>query len=107
MSIQASVSASGSLTGVKPTMMAAGGIVTSPTLAVMGEQFKHEAVLPLDRNTGWAQTVADLLQKSGGVGSGGELQPIILEVDGEVFARFIINRANQERRRTGLSPIMV
>lgn len=38
--------------------LAKGGVVTSPTNALIGEAGK-EAVVPLDRNTGWIDTIAD------------------------------------------------
>lgn len=41
--------------------LAAGGYVTGNTLAEMGEDNKAEVVLPLERNLGWAQSLADIL----------------------------------------------
>ena len=41
--------------------LAAGGYVTGNTLAEMGENDKKEVVLPLERNLGWAQSLADIL----------------------------------------------
>lgn len=38
---------------------AKGGIIDQPTLAMMGEQGKKEAVVPLDRNLGWRDAIAD------------------------------------------------
>ena len=49
--------------------MAVGGIVTRPTRALIGEN-GVEAVLPLERNTGWIDILADRLAAAGG-GSGG------------------------------------
>lgn len=72
--------AGGKATGV---MMAAGGYVTQPTLAWVGEQSKSEAVLPLDQNNEWAHKVANLLKEAGGTGSGDIhiTQPIYLGTD--------------------------
>ena len=47
--------------------MAVGGIVTRPTRALIGEA-GAEAVLPLERNTGWIDLLADKLN---GAGAGG------------------------------------
>lgn len=49
--------------------MAVGGIVTRPTRALIGEN-GVEAVLPLERNTGWIDILADRLAAEGG-GTGG------------------------------------
>lgn len=49
--------------------MAVGGIVTRPTRALIGEN-GAEAVIPLERNTGWIDILADRLAAAGG-GSGG------------------------------------
>ena len=64
-------------------MMAAGGYVTQPTLAMVGEQSKKEVVLPLERNTEWARLLANELRGAGGVGSGDIhiTQPIYLGTD--------------------------
>lgn len=39
--------------------LAKGGIISSPTLAMMGENNKKEAVVPLDRNLEWRDAIAD------------------------------------------------
>lgn len=47
--------------------LATGGLVTGDTLARIGEGGYNEAVLPLDRNTGWMDTLANkVASKSGG-----------------------------------------
>lgn len=51
--------------------LAKGGIVTAPTLTLMGEQNKKEAVLPLERNTGWMDIMAEKL--SSRMGQTGEV----------------------------------
>ena len=48
----------------KIPLLARGGIVDQPTLAMIGEKRKKEAVLPLDQDTGWADIVADRLKES-------------------------------------------
>ena len=49
--------------GINIPRLATGGIVTGSTIANIGEYGK-EAVLPLDRNTGWMNTLADKLNDS-------------------------------------------
>jgi len=63
-------------------MMAAGGYVTQPTLAMVGEQSKKEVVLPLERNTEWARLLANELRGAGGTGGDIHItQPIYLGTD--------------------------
>ena len=50
----------------KAPAMAVGGIVTRPTRALIGEN-GAEAIIPLERNTGWLDILAD---KINGAGSG-------------------------------------
>ena len=45
--------------------LATGGIVSSPTTALIGEAGR-EAVLPLENNTDWMNTLADRINASGG-----------------------------------------
>lgn len=56
------------LTEIKLPRLAQGGVTTGPTTALIGEA-GTEAVLPLDRNTGWASilasTLADEMQEYG------------------------------------------
>ena len=73
---------SGSRGKATGAMMAAGGYVTQPTLAMVGEQSKKEVVLPLERNTEWARLLANELRGAGA--SGGDIhitQPIYLGTD--------------------------
>lgn len=67
--------------------LARGGIVDSPIIAQIGEAGK-EAVMPLERNTGWIDTLADKL--AGKVGNNGT--PIQLTVklgEDTIFDKFI------------------
>ncbi len=51
---------------------AKGGIISSPTLAMMGENNKKEAVVPLDRNLEWRDVIADkIIEKMGVQGKPG------------------------------------
>lgn len=77
--------------------MAKGGIVDSATLAVIGEQGK-EAVVPLENNLEWLDKLSGMLADRMG---GGSNQPIILQVDGKVFAQTSIDSINQLTRQTG------
>lgn len=73
---------------------AKGGIISSPTLAIMGENNRKEAVVPLDRNLEWRDAIADkVIEKAGALGSGGgltaaEMRSIMLEMV-NLFAELI------------------
>ena len=77
--------------------LAEGGIATGDTLAHIGENGYREAVLPLDRNTEWMDMLAARLSERIGGGN----TPIVLEVDGKVFAQTAISTINQQTRQTG------
>jgi len=84
--------------------LASGGFIKGPALAFMGEQNYDEAVLPLDRNTEWAEKVADLLREAGGDESRTG-QTIIVQVGNETLAEFVIDDINDRALASGL-PIL-
>ena len=53
------------LTHISIPQLATGGIATSPTTALIGEAGR-EAVLPLENNTEWMNTLADRINDNGG-----------------------------------------
>lgn len=66
--------------------LARGGVVSSPTVAMIGEAGK-EAVVPLENNTGWIDKLADKINSNGGDG-----QPIQLTVklgEDTIYNKFI------------------
>jgi len=92
--------------------LARGGIVTSPTLAMIGER-GPEAVVPLE-NTGFVDAIASAV----GTAVMSALQfvrnddtngDIVLNIDGRTFARIVKPYLEQEKRRIGedvlLNPI--
>jgi phage-related protein len=78
--------------------LAKGGAVSSPTLAYLGENNMEEAVLPLDRNTGWAEKIAELINTAGG---GKGQQVIVLNVGGEKIFEKTIDFINDQAAATG------
>ncbi|QLY79180.1 hypothetical protein [Clostridium intestinale] len=88
--------------------LAKGGIIDSPTLAMVGEAGK-EAVMPLENNTGWIDLLADkLTQRLGGINTGGTSDSstdraveIVIQLGGYEFARFIIDSINKLHRQVG------
>lgn len=77
--------------------LAKGGIVDSATLAVVGERGK-EAIMPLENNTEWIDTLASKLNGSKKTDTP---STIVLNIDGKEFARTTINSINDLTRQTG------
>lgn len=75
--------------------LATGGIATGSTLAMIGEQGK-EAVLPLENNTGWMDTLADRIASRQSAPS-----KIVLMLDGKELGYAAINSINQITKQTG------
>lgn len=98
----------GSIGYVSLPRLARGGIVDSPTVAMIGEAGK-EVVMPLE-NTGFLQTMGrvvggavvnalggGLTQSSGFNGSG----DIVIQIGGHEFGRVAIQEINREQERAG------
>ena len=67
-------------------LLATGGVTTGATLAMIGEAGK-EAVLPLENNTGWMDTLAEKINGSTG-------QPITIKIGEETILDTIIKGIN-------------
>lgn len=97
----------GYMNSVSIPRLAKGGIVSSPTLAFMGENSKKEAVVPLERNLEWRDAIADKIlekmQTNGQTTQGitaSEMRTIMLEtvtMFGEIMGRLQIS-ATVDRR---------
>lgn len=81
---------------------AEGGVFDKPTLFGYGNgmlgglgERGAEAIVPLEKNTKWLNRIADMLASKQGN------TPIVLEVDGKVFAQTSISAINQLTRQTG------
>lgn len=98
----------GSIGYVSLPRLARGGIVDSPTVAMIGEAGK-EVVMPLE-NTGFLQTMGrvvggavvdalggNLTQSSGFSGDG----DIVIQIGGHEFGRVAIQEINKEQERAG------
>jgi hypothetical protein len=77
--------------------LATGGITNRPTTALIGEAGR-EAVLPLENNTGWMDTLADRVISRMPAGSSG---PLYLQVDGQTFAKLTGPYFSSENKRVG------
>lgn len=91
----------GSLPSIKISWNALGGVFDKPTVFGYGGSLQGigeagaEAVVPLEKNTQWLDRIAErLAAKQGNT-------PIILTVDGKVFAQTSIDSINQLTRQTG------
>lgn len=79
-----------------------GGVFDKPTLFNYGGSLQGigedgaEAVVPLEKNTQWLDRLADMLNERMGGST-----PIVLTVDGKVFAQTAISTINQQTRQTG------
>lgn len=93
--------------------LAEGGIVTGPTLTMLGEGGKKEAVIPLERDNVIAASVGEAVYSAiltavkvqaattSTTGIESE-QKIVLEIDGNTFARLILPKLQAEADRQGL-----
>ena len=87
--------------------LARGGIVDSPTIAMIGEAGK-EAVVPLE-NTGFIQTLGRVVSGAvvnamAGVGPQGSFSgdgDIVIQIGGHEFGRVAIQEINREQERAG------
>lgn len=79
-------------------MLAKGGLVTGPTMAVVGEGTSPEAVLPLNRAV--FDQVGEGIARSGGGGSGGTQVIINISVDDTKVGERLV----RELRRYGIRP---
>jgi hypothetical protein len=90
----------------KVPMLAKGGIVTAPTLAMVGERGR-EAVLPLEDNTGWmdelAYKLACVMAKGGGdSGNGDGAGAVNLNINGARFAEAVFDDFVKVANRKGI-----
>ena len=82
--------------------LATGGIVQAPTIALVGEAGR-EAVLPLERNTGWMNELALVLAPLINANSnGGQTARVDLHLDGRKVAEGIIDDLVSVARRRDL-----
>ena len=82
--------------------LAKGGIVSAPTLALVGEAGR-EAVLPLENNTGWMADMANMLVDTMGGAGGGPVaaspKTVVLQIDGKKLASVLIDDLEEIKER--------
>ena len=110
--IGAATLAVGVLSGISSVAaMATGGVVSSPTVALVGEGRYPEAVVPLGSSPQFANMKAEIAAAvvqgiaalGGGRGKSGGNVEVVLNIDGDKFARAILPAMEKEYRRKGRS----
>lgn len=89
--------------------LAKGGIIDSPTLAMVGERGK-EAVMPLENNTGWitnlATQIASILGTSrNSINTEQQGGDIIFMIDGSVIGKVALKELRKMQRQGGITII--
>ena len=82
--------------------LAQGGIIDSPTLAMLGEAGR-EAVLPLENNTGWIDELADKIASIIGTGE----TTIVVKVGEDTLTEKVISNINRRNRIAGRTVIQL
>ncbi len=90
--------------------LAKGGIVDTPTLAMVGEAGK-EAVMPLENNTGWidelASKIAAQIPQGNNSSSGDIALQLELNIGGTKFRKVVIDSINKAKKKNGRVPINI
>lgn len=85
--------------------LATGGIITQPTLAMVGEA-GTEAVVPLENNTEWIDKLAAKINANGGGNNGQPIQ-LTVQIGEEKIASQIISLINEKTQMSGRNTIYV
>ena len=93
--------------------MATGGVVSAPTVALVGEGRYPEAVVPLGNSPQFSSMKEDIaaaviqgLSQATITTNNTSSGDVILNIDGERIARMLMPRINDEQVRRGLRPIL-
>ena len=71
-----------------------------------GGEAGREALLPLDRNTGWMDKIADRVASRVSSGGAGEQNLVVyLTLDGKVVTKTVIHNINAQAKSTGKNPL--
>ncbi len=104
----------GEFSQVSIPKLARGGLVSKPTLSLIGEAGK-EAVLPLEHNTGWMDGIKEIIinailtamqmneSSQRNIQSQSQPTDLVFNIDGKMFARIIFDLVAQYGRSKDLS----
>jgi len=86
---------------------ASGGVITSPTLGLVGEA-GAEAVMPLENNTGWMDKLANSISSRISSAGGGDTNlQLNVKVGESTLINTVINGINKQQRAAGKTLITV
>lgn len=97
----------------KIPMLAKGGLIDSPTLAMIGETHKKEAVVPLEGDTKALNLIADkLMERLGGMNISNSNNrfgdgDLILQIDGTVIGKVALKQLRKMQRQGNITLIPV
>lgn len=88
--------------------LAKGGIIDSPTLAMVGEAGK-EAVVPLENNTGGLDILAEKLgsRMAGNNTGGSSIESVVVQIGNDTIAKIFIRELKKIQRQTGQAVIKI
>lgn len=89
--------------------LAKGGLIDSPTLAMVGEQ-GSEVVLPLENNTGALDLIAEKIgSRIAGNNSGGSssIESVVVQIGNDTLAKILISELKKIERQTGQAVIKI
>lgn len=82
--------------------LAAGGVTTGPTFAMIGEGDYNEAVVPLGNSPQFTEMKRDIAHEVTRRGSAGTSTPIILQLNGKEMARALLPEMGSVQAQTGV-----
>lgn len=91
----------GSISVPKIPELEQGGVLKRGQIGLL-EGNGAEAVVPLEKNLGWLNKLADMLNARMGSGA-----PIVLQVDGKTFAQISVDSINSLTKQTGTLPLVL
>lgn len=83
--------------------LAKGGIVDQATMAIIGES-GSEAVMPLENNTEWIDTLASMINEKNG---GGQPVQLVVQIGEDKIASKVIDLINEKTHMSGRNAIFV
>lgn len=88
--------------------LAKGGLIDSPTLAMVGEQ-GSEVVLPLENNTGALDLIAEKIgsRMAGNNTGGSSIESVVVQIGNDTLTKILISELKKIQRQTGQAVIKI